>query len=326
MSQRPLHVGTRHWDHVVAISLGDVTSPVPVEHHRLDSTPDLWTSDDLDVAEISFSRYVRSRSRGDDRVIALPVFVMRGFRHRCLLVPAGSPLTDPAELAGTRIGVTGWPDSGNVWTRALLVDAGVAVEQVRWRVGRLTPDAPTFDRLDGERPGEHVEVLDDGDCLMAALARGDLDAVMTPFMPPGFYSGSELRTLYPDSQQAEEAFFLERGFIPGIHAVGVKSDRLRDSPELAQQLVDLFERAKQVSMRRRAKLLDILPWHDREYARTLSVFGPDWLPYGWSADKDMVAHFQRQLLAQQLLGAPVEVGDLFPYQLDPTVGSLEHLA
>jgi 4,5-dihydroxyphthalate decarboxylase len=324
MSHRPLQVGTRHWDHVTALSLGDVESPLGYQHHRLDSTPDLWTDPDLDVAEISFSRYVRARAQGDDRVTAVPVFLMRGFRHRCLLVPTESPLTDPAQLAGTRIGLTGWPDSGNTWTRALLVDAGVAVTDVHWWVGPLTASAPAFDRLGDDHDSRvRVDALAPGDSLVAAMSRGDLDVVMTPFMPPGFYSGSGLRTLYPDSQAAEQAYVLERGYVPGIHVVGVKSNRLHDRRDLAQQLIDLFEEAKQVSMRRRAKLLDVLPWHDREYARTVTVFGADWLPYGWSTDAPMVAEFQRQLVVQGLLAAPVADDGLFPHQLDPTFPRLE---
>ena len=93
-----------------------------------ETTPNLWSSADLDGGETSFSRYVRARAAGDDRVIALPLFLMRGFRHRCIIVRRDIDRRDAADLKGARIGLTGWPDSGNTWTRAILREAGVGVQ------------------------------------------------------------------------------------------------------------------------------------------------------------------------------------------------------
>lgn len=318
MTYSGLRIGTRHWDHVAALGTDDIGPYLDVDHQSLDTTPDLWQEPDLDVAETSFSRYVRARAAGDDRVTALPIFVMRGFRHRCILVCACSHRQDPAGLRGGRVGISGWPDSGNTWTRALLIDAGVALDEVQWQVGPLTTAHPTIDRMGGLNPGPHVSVLPAGDNLDAALHRGDLDAVMTPFMPPGFYTGSSLRTLYPDTQAVEQAYFSRNGFIPGMHLIGVRSELLDRAPDLAQELLDLFEAAKEISAARRNKLVDILPWHDRELARTIAVFGEDWMPYGWATDEAMVATFQEQLLAQHLLRGPVPVEDLFPFRLNPT--------
>ncbi|MFC7405793.1 hypothetical protein [Georgenia alba] len=323
MSPRPVRIGTRHWDHVTPIALGDVISDVPLAHRRLETTPDLWTSTELDVAETSLSRYVRARAAGDTRVTALPVFVMRGFRHRCIVVREDAPFERPADLAGGRVGLTGWPDSGNVWTRALLLDAGLALTDVAWWVGRLAADHPNFDRLGGTTPGAHVRVLDPEDSLLGALGGGRLDAVMTPFMPPGFYSGSGLRTLHRDSRAAERAYFERHRFVPGIHLIAARTELLERSPALAQELLDVFERAKQTAVRRRVKLQDVLPWLNEEIAATVPVFGSDWMPYGWAADRAMVAEFQRQLLAQDLLEEPVAERDLFPWPVDPTVPSLQ---
>ena len=63
---------------------------------------------------------------------------MRGFRHRCIITSRASPVARLEELKGGRIGVTGWQDSGNNWTRAALAQAGVVIEDVRWYAGRLT--------------------------------------------------------------------------------------------------------------------------------------------------------------------------------------------
>lgn len=321
-----LRLATRHWDHVVPIALRDVSIPgARVGLSRLDSTPDLWTAAEYSAAEISFSQYVRARAAGDDRVVGLPVFLMRGFRHRCILVRRDGAAERPEDLGGARIGLTGWPDSGNTWTRAVLRAAGVGVADAQWRVGPLTRDHPVLDRLGGARVGPNVRPTDGGAALVDLLLAGALDAVMTPFMPPGFHdSGSPLRTLLPDPRAAELAYYAEHRFVPGIHLLGVRAEALAARPALGQELVDLFEAAKRLSATRRRKLADITPWHNEEVTATTRVFGTDWMPYGWSLNRGMVAAFQTELVAQDLLVAPVPEGDLFPGGLE--IGAGEAIA
>jgi 4,5-dihydroxyphthalate decarboxylase len=313
-----VHLGTRHWDHVVPIALGDVVPlGLRVRLSRLDNTPDLWSEPGYTAAETSFSRYVRARAAGDDRVVGLPVFLMRAFRHRCILVRQDSPADRPADLKGARIGLTGWPDSGNTWTRAVLREAGVGVDDAEWRVGPLTSAHPDFDRIGGVRVGPNVRPTGGG-ALVDLLEAGELDAVMTPFMPPGFHrTGSPLRTLFRDPRRAEQEWFAAHRFVPGIHLLAVRADALGERPGLAQELVDLFEAAKRLSAARRDKLVDISPWHNEEVAATARVFASDWMPYGWAANGSMIAAFQDELVAQHLLDAPVPESDLFPLRLEP---------
>ena len=55
------------------------------------------------------------------------------------------------------------------------------------------------------------------------LLAGELDAVFTPFMPPGFYDAdSQLRFLLPDFRAAEVDYFRQVGFVPGIHLLALQ--------------------------------------------------------------------------------------------------------
>ena len=136
------------------------------------------------AAEISFSRYASRRAVGNDTIVGVANFIMRGFRHRCIIARQDSSLERLEQLAGKRIGVTGWQDSGNTWTRAALRHAGVGVEDAFWFAGRLTSDHPVVDRIGGfGRPGR-IEAVSGERPLMELLATGELDAVFTPFMPP----------------------------------------------------------------------------------------------------------------------------------------------
>lgn len=312
-----MHLGVRHWDHVIPLALGDVGADL-VKIDRLDATPDLWHDTGFDGGETSFSRYVRARSSGDERIIALPVFLMRGFRHRCIIVRSDSEAVDASALRGARIGLTGWADSGNVWTRAVLREAGIGVDDADWQVGPLTTNHPVVDRIGNVTVGDNVRHTADGAPLVDLLRAGQLDAVMTPFMPPGFHAlGSDLRTLYPDNRQAEADYYRRHGYIPGIHVLALRAEVLRDNPDVAQQVVTAFDAAKRLSRARRDKLVDITPWHNEEIGFATRVVGADWLPYGVSADRVMVRDFQTELVEQRLLTAPVPQADLFPYPVEP---------
>lgn len=313
----PLTLGVRYWDHVVPLALGEVGHGF-VSVRMSDTTPDLWRPSDLDGGETSFSRYVRARAEGDDRVVALPLFLMRGFRHRCILVRRDAPAADAADLKGARIGLTGWPDSGNTWTRAVLREAGVGVPDASWQVGPLTADHPIVDRIGGVPVGDNVRHTPGHASLVDLLAAGEIDTVMTPFMPPGFYDpGSPFRPLYADTRRVEVEYFRRHGFVPGIHLLALRSDVLGRRPETAQRLMDLFEAAKRISRLRRDKLMDITPWHNEDIGRATRVIGTDWMPFGFATDRGMVRTFQEELVAQGLLTRPVPEAELFPLALEP---------
>lgn len=322
MTNSTIRIGARHWDHLIPLALGDVPATENIRVERSEATPDLWHDDHLDASETSLSKYVRARAAGDSRVVALPVFLMRAFRHRCIIVRKDSHLTHPSQLRGGVIGLTGWPDSGNTWTRAILREEGVGVDDAVWRVGRLTATHPIEDRIGIPSPPASVRAMPGERPLVDSLLDGTLDAVMTPFMPPGFHhTESKLRPLFEDTRTAERDYFGRHGYIPGIHVLGVRQSVLDARPELAQQLVDTFDIARRLSFARRQKLMDVTPWQNEEIAETIRFFGDDWLTYGWRHDAQMVAAFQDELRAQGLLDAPLDAEDLFPHQIEPTTES-----
>ena len=308
-----IRLATRHWDHVMPIATKEVPG---FEDYALETraiTPDLWTEPDLDGGETSFSRYVRARAAGDDSITALPVFIMRGFRHRCIITAKNSPLETAVDLRGKRIGLTGWADSGNTWTRAILRQDGVDIPDAQWRVGALTKDHPIMDRIGPIEVPSNLSPTENDEPMVDMLERGALDAVMTPFMPSGFYeTDAPFRTLYRDPQRAESDYYATTGFIPGIHVLAVKTSLLEAAPALAGELVEMFETAKEISAARRGKLLDITPWQNEAIASATRIFGSDWMPYGLDSNRSMIAAFQTELVAQGLMDEPVDVDRLFP--------------
>lgn len=313
----PLHLrlAVRDWDYLTPLALGDVRSP------RLDlavdrvGTPvgDLGANETYGAAELSFSRYAQMRAAGDGRVFGIPNFVMRGFRHRCAIVAEGSPLSRLDQLAGRRIGVTGWQDSGNVWTRAALGLEGVGIEDARWFAGRLTEAHPVVDRLGPfGRPGR-IEAAPGERPMVDLLRAGELDAVFTPFMPDGFFEpGSGLRHLLPDYRAAELAYLRAVGYVPGMHLLGLKAPLAAEHPWLADELSELVDESQRVWRDKRRKYADTSPWIIEELERAARDLPPGWDRSGLEANAAMIAGFAEELHVQGILPRQLSPAELFP--------------
>lgn len=314
----PLRIATRGWAHLLPLALGSVPEAEGLVDLELrDSTPNLWAEPDLDGGESSFSSYVRGRSNGDTSVTALPFFVMRGFRHRCFIVAKQSRLHTPSQLRGAIVGLTGWPDSGNTWTRAILRDHGVELDEVTWRVGRLTASHPEQDRIGGSDLPPNADVAPRDQPLLDGLLDGSLDAVITPFMPESFLDpDSPFRVLFEDTQAAEAAYFSERGYIPGLHVLAVRTNLLTQRPALAAELMAAFTESQRRSHRERSKLQDVTPWTNEALRMSVATIGHDFNPVGLEPNRQMIDDFQRELCEQHLLRSPVPLHDLFPYSTE----------
>jgi 4,5-dihydroxyphthalate decarboxylase len=312
-----VRLAVRDWDHLVPVFTGQVRSrSVPLDVQARSATPDILREPALAGGETSFSRYVRGLAAGDDRLVGLPVFVMRGFRHRCALVRADSDLRGPADLnrlGKPRIGLTGWPDSGSIWTRAALRADGLSLDGAEWLVGPITADdEPGKDRTgSGPLPG-NVRAMAPGDSLVDGLASGALDVVLTPFMPPGFFRpDSPFRHLYPDFRTAERSYFAETGFVPGIHLIALKRAAVARDPELPAAVLATFARSKAAWLGRRRTLADTTPWMLAELEASARTFGADWMPYGVAANTAMTDAFCGELHVQGITAARVPGESVF---------------
>jgi 4,5-dihydroxyphthalate decarboxylase len=315
-----LRIATRAWDHLMPLATASVRSDeVELQLDLRTATPDLLSEERVDGAETSFSRYVKAQVNGDDRLVGLPIFLMRAFRHRCILVSSDSGLHRVAELDGTRIGLTGWPDSGNTWTRAILRDAGVDLQSVHWVVGPLLPYRSNDGRYD-DLP-THIEQMREGDSLVTAVEGGRLDAIMTPFMPPDFHrSGAPLRHLLDDYPAEELSSYQRQGFVPGIHLLTLRRAVLEQRPWVLGSLTELFEQSKQMWQQTRQKYADTTPWMLADIDATVKAFGGDWMPYGTKANAAMIDKFCGELTGQGIISGDVDASALFA-EFDATVGA-----
>jgi 4,5-dihydroxyphthalate decarboxylase len=310
MGSVPLTIATRDYDHVAPLALGDVlTEGVDLRLIRaFDALERFLAEPAIDGGEISFSQYLHRIASGDRSLVGLPVFVMREFRHRCFYVRRGSGLTDVAHLAGRRVGTDAWAASGNVWSRAILRERGVPLDAVRWTVGPLNPG----DRGPSAPPPPPVASAPAGRALRDLLLAGELDAVMAPWPPAGFYDpDSRLTRLYEDYRAAERDYYRRTGIYPGHHVVALRRTVVERHPGVVPALYAAFRQAWERADANRRVLHESSPWVLADLEEQTALMGRDFQAYGHRENRKMVTAFCDEQLAQGLLRTPLDPGALF---------------
>lgn len=317
MSEK-IRFAVRDWDYVTPLLLGDIKSDtLQIDIERVNTLPDDFMSAGYDACEVSFSRYAQARARGEQNVVAVPNFLMRGFRHRCVIVNKNSSSKSFADLKGKNIGVTGWQDSGNIWTRAALANGGPKIEEAFWYAGRLTEAHPIEDRLGKFAEKDRIMAMPKEQPLMDALSDGFLDAVCTPFMPQGFFdSESAYRHLISDFRAAESAYYKLVGYVPGIHVLAFNARLITQKPWIAQELSHLLDKAQNVWLEKRRKYAETTPWIIDDLGYSACVLAPEWNKSGLENNRKMITDFLAQMFAQGIIDNAVKPEDVFPVVAD----------
>lgn len=318
-----LTVAMTSYDHAYAITSGEVEIagvapnfvdlPIPEAFRRFVNSLD-W-----DIAEMSSAQYVTRRLAGDDRIVAIPVFTSRMFRHTAIYVRKDRIRT-PEDLRGARVGTTEWILTACVYARGLLSDMyGITASDMRWvqagmdRPGRA--QAVTAPHL----PADLELVPEPERTLQDMLWSGELDAVMAPQYPLAFRraaeSGDLVGRLFESPVAAEREYFAKTGVFPIMHMLGIRRELLDEHRWLASNVYRAFEVARR---RYFARLDDIaasrvpIPWIAAHLQTLRETFGPDLWPYGVEPNRIVLETFLRYCAEQGLIAdAGADVDELF---------------
>jgi 4,5-dihydroxyphthalate decarboxylase len=240
--------------------------------------------------------------------VGIPFFPTRGFRHRCFFVHRARPLRSLTELEGKRVGTNSWPDTGNTWTRAVLRDQGVRIDRINWFVGPLDEKYPK--RPQSGLPPFVREVA--GRFLRDMLLDGELDALMCPFPPQGFYvPDSPIVRLIPDYRAAERAYYARKRIYPVHHVVALRRDLFEGAPQTAVAIYQALDRARLLWQQRRLFMAELTPWILADIEDTMALLGADWQPSGVTANKTAIAALCEEELAQGLIERPIDPATVF---------------
>lgn len=314
MSKLKINIVTKNYDHLAPLACGDVVAEgIDLNLDRKTNMIQLLHDPSFHAGEASFSQYLIRLSRGERGFVGMPVFPTRNFRHRCFFVLRGSGLQDFKDLEGKRIGTNGWPDTGNTWSRAALREQGVRIDRIEWRVGPI--DDPSYDSF-GNRPKltfpPNVRPTVPGQTIRDMLLEGELDALMCPRPPQGFYDAdSQIVRLIPDYRQAEQDYARRVGFTPAHHIITIRREVFERDPWVVHSLYQAFEQSKVQWQASRRQLADTSPWLLADLEQATRLFGHDWQPYGVEPNRRMIQTLCDEELAQGLIAEPLDASTVF---------------
>lgn len=316
LTMRTIRLAMRDWAWLTPLALGEVdTTPVTrlgaeLELERVQTLPGAAADGRFELAEASLSRFVLDTAAGQATRYAVPFFAMQAFRSRCVLVRQDSTARSAGDLVEGRVGLTGWHDSGNIWTRDALRHDGLDTDGVQWRVGPLTGGAKPYDRLGPGPDRADVAEIDEAATLVDLLLAGELEAVLTPFMPPQAYGpDAPIRPLYADSTEPELAYYADRGYVPGIHILTGAPDLPVD---LARAVVDVLVSSRAEWTHRRSRMLDEPALGaDTAYQQQRRHLRPGWDATSLQAHRAMIQDFLELQVQDGITSGAPSVETLF---------------
>jgi 4,5-dihydroxyphthalate decarboxylase len=263
-----------------------------------------------DVSEMALTTYLTAREHGV-RFTALPVFLVRQFHHGAIGVRRDGVITEPAQLAGRRVGVNrGYTVTTGVWARAIMAtEYGLDLDRVTWV---LSGDEHVASYV----PPPNVVPAPPGSKLGQMLLDGEIDAVIGVKV-----DSPDVVPLIDDPDAAALASLRDRGLYPINHLVVVKDEVLERHPALAGALFEAFAESKRRYVADlRSGAITAPDAADRLHAAVMEVTGgSDPLPYGIEPNRHVLDILISQARGQHILRSAVDVDAIF-------APSVRHLA
>lgn len=323
-----LHLTLACWDYDRTRALQE--GRVPVEGVELTYLPlrveeTFWRMlryQEFDAAELSLGSYLMAREKGYPRLIAIPVFPSRAFRHSCIYINTDSGIKEPKDLAGKKVGVPEYQITMAIWARGILQhEYGVKPEQMKWFTGgeehpgredKIRHDLP---------PNLDIRPIGPEQTLSSMLERGELDAVISAHMPSPFVRRSpKVRRLIQNFRAVERDYYRRTKIFPTMHTVALREEVYEKNPWVAQSLCKAFAESKRIcqeSMYEFSALKYMLAWSIAEMEEEREIFGEDLWPYGLDANRHVLEALVQYAHEQGLIKKLPDVKALFaPNTLD----------
>jgi 4,5-dihydroxyphthalate decarboxylase len=196
----------------------------------------------------------------------------------------------------------------------------VAPGDLHWFMGGLNTlterpliplDLPNNVRLEFLRPGTTLEDM---------LEAGELDALLSIYIPALFLAGSpRIARLFPNFKEVEQDYYRRTHIFPIMHVVVLREDVYRDHPWAASSIYQAFCAAKDLAV---TGLYDTdalqlsLPWLLDHVEEAWRVFGRDFWSYGIEPNRPTLAALGRFVHEQGLSPRTVVPDELFAPNLE----------
>lgn len=277
---------------------------------------------EFDAAELSLGSYLMAREKGYPRLIAIPVFPSRAFRHSCIYINTDSGIKEPKDLVGKKVGVPEYQITMAIWARGILQhEYGVKPEQMKWFTGGEEHPGRE-DKIRHDLPANlDIRPIGPEQTLSSMLERGELDAVISAHMPSPFVRRSpKVRRLIQNFREVERDYYRRTKIFPTMHTVALREEVYEKNPWVAQSLCKAFAESKRIcqeSMYEFSALKYMLAWSIAEMEEEREIFGEDLWPYGLEANRHVLEALVQYAHEQGLVKKLPDVKSLFaPNTLD----------
>jgi 4,5-dihydroxyphthalate decarboxylase len=277
----------------------------------------------IEVTEIGLHPYMLTVAVANDGFrdySLLPIFPLRTFRHKSIFIRTDRGIDKPEDLRGRTIATPGYSSSSLTWIRGMLEDEyGVTPQDVTWVVSKKDSSADVSGTVskqenvipDGIEVVEGPPGLDESDLLES----GEVDALFHAIEPRAFIEGDPIvARLFPDTRQAERAYFAKTGIFPIMHAVAVRNAVIDENPWIVEAVFNAYSKAKQMNMEHLKKMgwaMISLPWFSDELEETRELMGDNFWPYGIEPNRKTLETLFRYSYEQGLASRELTIEELF---------------
>jgi 4,5-dihydroxyphthalate decarboxylase len=299
-SIRALKEGIVKPDGIELTVLTDMTSDV--RHWRM------IRNREFDIAELSMSNYMIACFSGLS-LTAIPVFLHRRFRHGFVFLNAGKGIRKPTDLIGRKVGLRNFSATANLWIRGILEhEYEVPHRKIQWvkqdeeEVEFTQPADLSLVRVG---PGKDVEQM---------LLDGELDALIHPeIIQPILKKDKRVTRLFNNYKELEIEYYQRTGIFPIMHTTAIKQEIVDKNPWIPVNLLQAFERSKQVAYQRMENPRIVpLAWFRHALEEQDDLLGRDpWLYGLGDKNRKNLETLMQYSFEQGLIGRKLPIDELF---------------
>lgn len=332
MNRLPLNVAFWNYDRVQALVTGaiEIDGVQPTFHTARIVTEifkGMLADRTYDVSELGMTYLLRAIDRPDPEFVGIPVFLNRAFRHSAIYINKASGIERPEDLAGKRIGELAlYGHDAGVTPKGILADEyGFDPASAKWLVGAIDfPMEPVRYVPQPHPDAVHVEWADADMDLGKLLEVGELDALISADIPKCVLDGSPtVGRLFEDYVSIERNYYARTGIFPIMHTVAVRRELAKSQPEIVKALYAALCKAKDSAMQALVQGMTfnnmslMIPWATNLLQDNRDVLGPDWWPYGVSANRAAIDVILRYHHEQGITSRLFTAAEVFvPYLMD----------
>jgi 4,5-dihydroxyphthalate decarboxylase len=203
---------------------------------------------ELDGGELSISSFILARLRGVP-LKALPVFLSRRFRLRCMYCRTASPVRHPSELAGKSATVHRYNATTPVWLKGILQNEfGVKPRDLEWYVAE--PDIAE-ESLKPPPPEVQVRFIPSPRTREHAVEMVEQGKIETALEPYHLHDNPRMRYVMSDFHRAEKEFFRRTGAYTLNHLFVLREETAQAHPSAVKDLFGALKEANSLADRYR---------------------------------------------------------------------------